>query len=850
MERLYRDMYEARVGEGGRPGVGFWLSLGWDAGRGAVAEWARVGVRSLGSGMGRREPMNVLKTDIRFAVRQALRQPTHAFLIVLLMAVGIAGNAAVFRVFNGLFLRPLPFEDPRGLVDLDETAPQWNLEYVGVSIMDFRDWQRENETFQGMAAYTTGGGNLVREGTGERIEYLAVTHTMDDVLGLDARRGRFFTEEEDTPDAPRVALLSPGFWEQSFGADPDIVGSTVSLDGLPVEIVGILPPEAGFLGEADLWMPLREDDRSSYYLSAVGRMLPGVSVEQARADLTATHEARAEVRSENEVTSPTVQSLRERYLGEYRLGGGLLLAAVTVVLLIACGNIAGLMFARSIARRDEMIVRTALGAGRSRLVRQLLTESAVLALAGAGVGTLLGLWGSERLVAVVADRAPAWVSFPLDARVLLFTVAATAGAALLFGLLPAFKASRVDAARLGGTRSTASSGARRTMSGLVAGEVALAAALLIVSGLTVLDLHRLSRVDPGYRTEGVVTFRVELPERRYPESEDRRAFMDAYVERLGAIPGVEEAAMATTLPLSGHSGWFFEVEGSDVPAMDNAVVLRRWVTPSYADALGVRLLRGRWIRPSDGQADEPPTLVVNEAFVRTHVPEGTDPLGVRIKTGGDDDPWYTIVGVAADVKHYGVDREMRPGTYEHLAHNPQPFVQAALTTTGDPGSVLSAARSVTAEVDPELPLFDVRTLQERLDETLSTRKAATWLIGAFSAVALLLAMAGIYGMISYSVGQRRREISIRMAMGARSGRVMRDVVRHGMGLALLGALLGLVLARAGAGIVSGVLVGVRADAPSVYLTVTALVLGIAALANYLPARRAARLDPMETLRGE
>ena len=850
MERLYRDMYEARTGGRDRPGLGFWLALTWDAGRGALGEWMALGGSVLRAWTGGGEAWAAVGTDVRFAVRQAWRQPLHSFLIVLLMAVGIAGNAAVFRVFNGLFLRPLPFDQAHELVDLDETAPQWNLEYVGVSIMDFRDWQRENETLQGMAAYSTGGANLARDGRGERVDYLAVTHTMDDVLGLDALHGRFFTEEEDSPDAPPVALLSPAFWEQSFGSDPGVVGRDVSMDGRSVQVIGVLPHEARFLGEADLWLPLREDDRSSYYLSVIGRLRPGVSVEQARADLTAVHEARAEVRSENEVTSPTVQSLRERYLGEHRVGGGLLLSAVAVVLLIACGNIAGLMFARSIARRREMRVRAALGAGRGRLVRQLLTESAVLALAGASAGTILGLWSSERLVRVVAERAPAWVTFDLDAHVLLFMVGATAGAALLFGLLPALRTSRVDAAGMGGPRSTSPSGVRRAISALVTAEVALAVALLVVSGLTVLDLFRLHAVAPGYRTEGVITYRLELPDERYPEREDRRAFMESYLDRLEAIAGVDEAALASTLPLSGHSGWFFEVEGSEIPPMDNAVVLRRWVTPSYGDALDVRLVRGRWIEQSDNREGQPPVAVVNEAFVRTHVPEGTEPVGVRIRTGGEDAPWSTIVGVAADVRHYGVDREMRPGTYEPLRWNPQPFIQVALTTSGEPAPVLSAARSVTQATDPELPLFDVRTMRERLDETLSARRATTWLIVTFSAVALLLAMAGIYGMISYSVSQRTREISIRMAMGARMAGVMREVVGRGMGLVGLGAVVGLALARVGAGVVSSLLVGVRPDTPSVYAVVTALVLGVAVLANYLPARRASRLDPMETLRGE
>jgi predicted permease len=850
MERLYRDMHAERSRRRGRAGSRFWLSLTLDATRGALAEWSATGRSTIRSTIREREPMSVVTTDLRFAIRQMLRQPTHTLLIVLLMAVGIGGNAAVFRIFNGLFLRPLPFEDAEQLVDLDETAPQWNLEYVRISIADFRDWSRENETFQGMAAYTVRGANLVGDAGAERVSYLAATHEIDDVLAIDAARGRFFTQAEDQPDAPRVALLSSSFWERSYGADPSVIGSTVSLDGLPVEVIGILTPEARFVADADLWVPLREDDSSSYYLTGIGRLRPGVTLEQARADLGSIHAARAEVREENEVTSPTVQPVRERYLGEYRLGGGFLLGAVAVVLLIACGNIAGLMFARSIARRDEMAVRTAMGAGRSRLVRQLLTESAALALLGALVGTTAGLWASERLVSVVAEQTPPWVDFALDVRVVFFTVAATATAALLFGLFPALRASRVDAAGLGGTRSTSSLGSRRIMSGLVVGEVALAVALLIVSGLTVTDLTRLMRVDPGYRTEGVVTYRVQLPEERYPDRSDRIAFAEHYLERLQAIPGVEEAALASTLPLSGHSGWFFEVEGSDVPAMENAVVLRRWVTPGYFEALDVGLLRGRLFDDFDGRDEESFVIVVNEAFVRTHIPEGTDPIGQRIKTGGDDAPWYTIIGVTPEVRHYGLDRDMRPGTYEPIRQNPLELVQVALTTSGPVGPVTSAARTATAEVDPELPLYSVRTIRELLDETLFARRASTWLIGAFSAVALLLAMAGIYGMISYSVGQRSREISIRMAMGAETVRVMGGVVRQGMALAAGGVLAGLALAWAGAGIVSGILVDVSSTTPSVYLAVTGLVLGVAGLANYLPARRAARMDPMATLRGE
>ena len=851
MERLFEDMWAEWERERGRPGARFWAGIARDALGEALEEWAsRFGraARSL-LGPSSAEPVAVLAGDVRFALRQLARQPVHAGSIVLLMALGIAGNAAVFRVFNGLFLKPLPFDRAERLVALDETAPQWNLESVSVAIDDFRIWETSNRTFAAMTAYSDRGGNLALDGSARRVSYIEATHHIDDVLGLEPLHGRFFTEEEDQPGAPRVALLGSAFWEEAFGADPGVIGRPVRLDGVSVEIIGVLPPEARFLGPAELWMPLREDDSSSYYLVGLGRLLPGATVEGAREDLLALHKARVQERAENAITSPIVVPLRDAYLGDRRLGAGFLLGAVAIVLLIACGNIAGLMFARAVARTDEMIVRRALGAGRSRLVRQLLTESLLLAALGAGLGAGLGVWGSGRLVAAMSDQFPPWAAFDLDVRFLAFTVLATVAAAVAFGLAPALQASRADAASVASTRSTASRSTRRAMSALVVAEVALAVTLLIVSGLTVADLRALTRLDPGYRTDGIVTYRVELPSEQYPERHDRLAFAETYVSELEAIPGVASASLASILPLGGHSGWFFEIEGGEIAPTDNAVVLRRWVSPGYLEAMGVRLVEGRVFDELDGRDEGSLVIVVNESLVRTHVPAGTDAVGQRIRTS-EHSPWYTIIGVTADVKHYGVDEDTRPGTYEPMAQNPLSSIQVALSATGDFGAVTAAVRTATEALDPELPLYDVRTLAETLDEALLARRASSWLVGAFSAVALMLALAGVYGVISYSVGRRAHEISIRIAMGARGSRVMRDVVRQGMVLVGTGAVIGLALARAGAGLVSGVLVGVSATSPSVYLAVTALVLAVAALANYLPARRAAGIHPMQALRGD
>ena len=620
----------------------------------------------------------------------------------------------------------------------------------------------------------------------------------------------------------------------------------------------MLPPEASFFAGVDVWLPLQESetDFDGWGLSGIGRLKPDASVESARAELLAIHKGLVDPFEVNEISFPVVSSLRDRYLGDYRLGSGFLLGAVGIVLLIACANIAGLMTARSMARGPEMAVRLAMGAPRLRIVRQLLTESFVLAAVGAVTGSALGIWGSKALVGPMVDQFPRWISFDLDLRFLVFTLAVTVGAALLFGLAPALEASRNRGAAWSTTRSTATAKRRRGMSFLVTGEVALALALLVVGGLSMLDVNRLGRVDPGFRADGLVSYSLALPSTRYGDDEARLAFVDDYLTRLDAIPGVESAAVANDLPLGGHWGWFFQAEGAPPRAEDeaNPVVLNRVVTPGYLETLDVELVAGRPFNSFDGREEGNHVLIVNETCVRTHLSHLSDPIGARVTPGtdapADDATWLTVVGVTRGVKHYGVDEEMRPGAYQPLVQSPRSGFAVALRTRGETGTIVSAVRAMTARVDVELPVYNVQTMTEQLDAALWTRRATSWLIGAFSTVALLLSIAGIYGVISYSVGQRTQEISIRMAMGAQSQQVLRQIIRQGMSLVVVGVVLGLVLSWAGAGLVSGILVGVSATDPAVYIGVTALLLAVAALANYLPARRAAALDPMDALRGD
>lgn len=859
LERLFADTLAGWREERGEPGIAFWAAVTGDVVRAALLEWAHALVGVLRPDPARTvgETMASWVGDLRFALRQIVRQPTHALMVVVLMTLGVAGNAAVFRVVDGLFLKPLPFDEPERLVDLDETAPQWNLEFVGIAYPDFVAWRGENRAFEHMAVYSASGANLAEGGSAERVTLVMATHDLDDVLRLEPELGRFFTAEEDVPGPATVALLTRDFWVRRFASDPAVIGRTISLDGRPVEIIGVLPGAADFVARADLWTPLGEDEdgESGWYLSGIGRLHREATIDQAREDLTAIHRARITERDVNEITSPVLHSLRERYLGAYEASSAFLLAAVGVVLLIACANIAGLMFARSLARGREIAVRLAMGAPRSRIVRQLLTESTLLALAGAIAGGALGVWASGLVVGRLATQFPSWIRFDLDLGVALFTVGLTGASALLFGLAPALHAARQPAASLAGSgRATASRGRRRALSALVAGEVALAVGLLVVGGLSVLDAHRVGRIDPGFAVEGVTTWSMALPSLRYENDEARLAFIDRYLERLRAIPGVQGATLASSLPLSGHWGWFYRVEGAPPRAEgeENPVVLTRAVTPGYFEAMGVRILEGRGFDDFDGREDGTRAVVVNETFVRTHL-GGEDPIGRRIHpgTGLPADPrWITVIGVAQDVRHYGLDQPVRPGVYQPMRQLVPGTLRVALRTAPEAPSPLPAARAVTAELDPELPLFGERTMAGTLDDSLWTRRATSWVIGAFSLVALLLSVAGLYGVVSYTVGQRAREISVRMAVGARAEQVRAQVVRQGMAVVGIGVAIGLVAVLAMSGLMASILAEVRPIEPLVYLGVVAILVAVAALANWLPARRAAALDPMLVLRSE
>ncbi len=794
--------------------------------------------------------------DIRLSFRSLAQRPGFSFLVIAMLMLGIGGNAAIFSIYNGLFLRALPFAESGRLVDLDEAAPNWNLNFVGVSNPDFFAWRSGNQSFDSMAFFSSSAFNLSGTGQSQRVKTAKVTYDLLDVLRLKPVIGRNFLPEEDRPSGAKVALIGHALWERLFQGDRNVLGKILQLNGEPYTIVGVLPREALFPDEAELWTPLAVDSKEGdgWYLSGIGRLKPGVTIAQAYADLLRVHKGLIAAGSKvNEITFPKVMPLRDRYLGDFRPVGRVLLGGVGVVLLIACVNIAALMMVRGAARSREMAIRTAIGAGRGRIIQQLLTEHAVLALLGGIGGVGLGALLLRGMLVLLPQGIPHWVSFPMDARFALFSVAITGAAAILFGLAPAVQAAGVDARgcmQAAGPRSSLSPARRRWMGGLVVSEIALAMILLVGAGLLLQAFHKVTHVDPGFRPENVLMFGVELPKIKYPKPEQQLQFFDALLERLRAVPGVKAAGATSAPPLGGHWGMFFEAEGVTFKEGEkDPVVLTVVASPGYFDAMGITLLAGRSIEPQDGARKDIPIAIANESFAKRFWP-GQSAVGKHIRGRGSKGEWGTVIGVAKDEKHYGLDQEMRPGLYVPMRTVTRDSMVLVLRSAVDPGTLTAPAREVLRQMDADLPMYGVRTMQERLDKSLWARRAYSWLFGAFAAVALLLAAAGIYGVISYAVSQRTQEIGIRMALGAQPGQVLGEVLRSGMTLVVIGLAAGLAGALAASTLLETILFGVSPHDLRIYGAVVLGVVCVGLLANLLPARRAASIDPIRALRTE
>jgi predicted permease len=811
--------------------------------------------------------MDTLSQNLRFALRTLRKSPGFTAVVVLTLALGIGANSAIFSAVNALLLRPLPYPDPDRLVTVYHYYPSLDGLRAPVSAYGFQRYRDEIRSFSHAAVSSGWGADMMFDDEPQRLQGRRVSAQYFAVFGGRPVLGRLPLPEEDVPGRERVVVLSHGLWERAFGGDAGVIGETLVMNGEPHEVIGVMP--AGFRDfwdrEAELWRPLALTSEqlsavdTNEWLSFSGRLRSGVSAEAAASEL---REFAERLKADALVGYPADWSLHVRTLdevakGEVRTPLLVLLGAVGFVLLIACANVANLLLARSRERSREMAVRTALGAQRGDLLRQLLTESVLLSVLGGGLGLLFARWSVAGLTGMIGDRLPAGVDLRISLPVLFFALVLSVGTGFVFGLLPALQVTRPDlqgVLREGARTLTGDRLGRIGRQGLVVAEVALALTLLTGAGLLIRSFARLQAVDPGFREENLLTFSVILPQNEYDTAEKRVAFFDEAVQRIEALPGVEAVGVTTALPFGG--GWdtgSFRIDGYQ-PAENEPGPWgdMRIVSPGFHRTLGVELLRGRFFSEQD-RSDAAPVVVVDQEMVRRYWPN-ENPVGKRITfdgTDGDAIEWITVVGVVAHTKHSGLDEENRVQLYFPLAQRP-PFGGAdlAIRTVGDPLGMLPSVRSAIQAIDPDQPLSRVRTMEAMMEESLGQRRLSMVLLALFSGLAALLSALGIYGVISHLVSQRTRELGVRMALGAGTGNVVGLVLRQGMALALGGVALGLLGAFALTRFVTSQLFGVTATDPIAFVTTALLLSLVALLATVLPAVRAARLNPVSVLRDE
>ncbi|HEY9285584.1 MAG TPA: ABC transporter permease, partial [Pyrinomonadaceae bacterium] len=772
--------------------------------------------------------MRTLFQDARYGLRVLRRQPAFTAVAVVALALGVGANTAIFSVVNAVLLRPFPFREQERLVGVWERNE--HMDRVEVSPGNFADWRRHaGGTFEQLAALNFWSANLAGDGQPERLQGFQVSPALFPMLGVEPILGRTFTADEERPGSDSVVVLSHGLWQRRFAGDPGVLNRTLNVNGRPYTVVGVMPPDFQLHRRAELWSPFAPDERTlanrlPHYLIVFGRLRAGVTPEQARSAMAALAEGMARQHPDtNAGWGANVVGLREQAVGNVETPLLLLLGAVGFVLLIACANVANLLLARAASRSKEMAIRAALGAGRLRVVRQLLTESVMLALAGGLLGLLLAAWGVDLLV----SNLPAGGGFSLpraeqigiDGRVLAFTLAVSLVTGLVFGLAPALQATKTDLGeglKEGGRTSGAGAPGRRLRSALVVSEIALCVVLLVGAGLLVRSITGLLAVDPGFDGEGVVTMRVTLPRAKYAEDAQVTAFFDQVLGRLRNLPGVEAAAATSHLPLGGsNASTTFQIEGRPPLApSEQPDAPMRVVSPDYFRALGIPVVEGRAFNESDA-AGAPRAVVVSQMLARRFFPDG-GAVGQRIRSGAGEGQLYTVVGVVGDVKHFGLNREPQATVY--FTHKTDPLRSMVLTVRASGGrlaeSLAPLMRREVLAVDADQPVFNVRTAREAAAQSVALERAVAFLLSIFAGVAMALAGVGIFGVMSYSVTQRTQEIGLRMALGARPADILRLFLRHGLALALAGAALGLAgafaLMRVLGSLVAGLLYGVSA----------------------------------------
>jgi predicted permease len=800
--------------------------------------------------------------DVRYAFRMFAKNPAFTFVALLTLALGIGANTAIFSLVNSILLRPLPYRDPDQLVRMIQASPKLGLSAWPLSQTDFAVYREQNRSFESMAIHSTGGANLTGDGEPERVPVSNVTADFFKVLGVNPVAGRTFQEGEDTPGRNSVCVISYGFWQRRFAADPNIIGRTLTLNHAPVQIVGVMPADFKFpRADVDLWVPLAFDPNrfAPYFSQLVGRLKPGVTMAQAQAhtteilqDFGRRNPNRSEAIGLSEGNGPRtiVTPLKEAVVGKTQKPLLVLLSAVAFVLLIACANVANLLLARATARTREMVVRISLGATRSRLVRQLLTESVLLSALGAIAGVALAAYGIQLLDKLPITGIARIEEVRLSGTVLAFTAALTVFTGLLFGLVPALRAYTMGVAA--GLREGArgSAGHRRLNSALVAAQFALSLVLLIGAGLLLKSFQRLESVDLGFNPEQTLTMVATLPRAKYENEVKALHFYNDALEQLRNAPGIKAAGLTTSLPFGedGNSDGFV-IEGHEAPAAGNSAETEQAevlsVSPGTFQALAIPLLQGRDFQNTD-DSNIPRVAIIDETLARRYWPAG-DAIGRRIQTTGDQE-WMTIVGVVGGIKQVSLSEDKYPHIYMAMAQAPRPRAAFVVRTEGPSQAAFPTFRAAIKQADPDMPLHRVRSMTDIIGETLSTQRLTNMLLTAFAILALLLAAVGIYSTMSLYVGNRTKEFGIRLALGAQPGALLRTVLRQGMLLTAAGVVVGLASAFALTRTIRSLLFEVSATDPWVFTSIPLLLVIVSLVACYTPARRATRVDPLVALK--
>jgi putative ABC transport system permease protein len=820
--------------------------------------------------------METLLQDARYSFRMLRKNPGFTAVAVIALALGIGATSAIFSVVNAVLLRPLPFKDPAGLVrvwgkiDLAGIPKNW------ISEPELLDLKEQSQTIEDLAAYQGGGANLTTSGDPVRVNMASVNASLFPILGIQAKTGRTFLDEEDKPGNDKVVLVADALWRSRFGSDPGLVGKTLQLSGTTYTVVGIMPAGFQFPDQDDLWVPLaidtaHPDNRGNHGLEVVARLKPGITVAQAQGDLTniaSTLEQRYPNNYANSGFGFYAVSMLDELVGSVRPALYILLGAVAFVLLIACANVANLLLARASSREKEVAIRAALGAGRGRLIRQLLTESVILSGIGSVLGLGLAYLGVKLFVALGPSDIPRISEIGLDERVIGFSFLVAVVTGLAFGMAPAIQISRPDlhdTLKEGGRGST--SGRHRMRNVLIVSEVAIALVLLVGAGLMIKSFQRLLQVDMGFHADKTLTLRMTAPSTSYKDNAALESFYRQVIDKIKALPGVESVGAISHLPLSGaYTSGSIGIEEPEsregFQTFQNYAYIeadRRTISPDYFSTMGIALKSGRFLTDADNET-APPVAVVDETFERRFWPHGSA-LGKRYISqfnSPTDIKWGTIVGVVAHIRHYGVDQvkqfglgqEGREIAYFPYLQRPSNRMYLAIKTHVDPLSMIGSVREAVQSLDRNMPIYEVKTMGQLVTTSLAQRQLNMLLFTAFSGIALILAAVGIYGVMSYSVTQRTHELGIRMALGAQQRSVLRLVVTQGMTLALFGVGIGLAAALALTRLMSSLLFGVSATDPLTFAIISVLLTIVALAACLVPARRATRVDPIIALRYE